>query len=466
MAGGSILGGLLSNKTRYTDVKALTRQILTHLKANRLKEAVSILFASPDCFSYSLYAHLFQLCSSNLDIIEARKVESQLFGACPTPPTFLSNRAIEAFGKCGCLPDANELFDEMPLRDGGSWNAMIKACLQCESSEKALSFFQGMHKEGVCANEVTFASALGACGDVLELCLSRQLHGLVVKYGFRGNVILESSLVDVYGKCETMSESRRIFDEIESPNNVTWNIIVRRYLEMGNKNEAVIMFFKMFRAEVRPLSYTFSNALVACSDMRAVKVGMQIHGVAIKIKFDEEEVVLGSLIDMYVKCGNIESARRVFDLPGSRDLISWTSMVSAYAMSGRLREARELFDEMSERNVISWNALLAGYTRFLQWKEASEFVYLMGRTAENINRITFQLMLNVCGGLSDVDTGRQIHGSIYRHGLSSNIVIGNALLDMYVKCGNLRSAAVWLRQMKQSRGAARPMNSSGIIVSE
>ncbi|CAK7346873.1 unnamed protein product [Dovyalis caffra] len=456
MSGASILRGLRSNKTlnlrtRHTDVKDLTKQILTHLNANRLKQAVSILFTSPDCFSYSLYVHLFQLCSSNLAIIEARKVESQLLGACRKPPTFLLNRAIETFGKCGCLQAAKELFDEMPLRDGGTWNAMIRACLQCGSSDKALSFFQDMHKEGLYANEITFASALGACGDVLELCLARQIHGLIMKYGFCGNVILGSSLVDVYGKCEAMSESRRIFDEIESPNNVTWNIIVRRYLEMGDENEAVIMFFKMFRSKVRPLSYTFSNALVACSGMRAVKEGMQIHGVAIKINFEEEEVVLSSLSDMYVKCGKIESARRVFDLPGSRDLISWTSMVTAYAMSGRLREARELFDEMPERNVISWNALLAGYTRFLQWEEALEFVYLMCRKAEKIDHNTFQLMLNVCAGVSDVDMGKQIHGFIYRLGLSSNIVIGNALLDMYSKCGNLRSAGVWFRQIKQSR---------------
>ncbi|KAL3572763.1 hypothetical protein D5086_026667 [Populus alba] len=436
MSGASILSSLLSNKTlklqtRPANVKALTKQILSHLEANRLKQAVSILFASPDCFAYSLYAHLFQVCSSSLAIVEARKVESQLLGACPTPPTFLLNRAIDTYGKCRCLEDAKELFDEMPQRDGGSWNAMIRACLQCVRPEKALSYFGDMHKQGVYANEVTFSSALRACGDVLELCLSRQIHGLIVKYGFCGNVIVGSSLVDVYGKCGAMSESRRIFDEIENPNNVTWNIIVRRYLEVGDENEAVAMFFKMFRAKLRPLSYTFSNALVACSDMRAVKEGMQIHGVATKINFEEEEVVLSSLIDI--------------------DLISWTSMVSAYAMSGRMREARELFDEMPERNMVSYNALLAGYIRSLQWEEALDFVYLMCRTTKSIDHITLQLMLNVCSGLSDVDRGKQVHGFIYRHGWLSNTLIGNALLDMYCKCGNLRSAGVWFHQMRQSR---------------
>lgn len=456
MSAVSILNRLLFNKTpklqaQPTNSKALTDKILRHLKANRLQKAVSILFGSPLPVPYSLYAHLFQLCSSNLAIVEARKVESHLVTFSPTPPIFLLNRAIETYGKCGCLEDARELFDEMPQRDGGSWNAMIKAYIQCRSAEKALGLFKDMNKEGVFANEITFANVLGLCGDVLALCLSRQIHGLIVKYGFHGNVILGSSLVDVYGKCMAMSEARRMFDEVENPNDVTWNVIVRRYLEVGDEKSAVIMFFKMFHTDVRPLSFTFSNALVACSGMCALKEGMQIHGVSIKVNFEKDEVVSSSLTDMYVKCGKIESARWIFDQPGSRDLISWTSIVSAYAMSGRMKEARELFNEMPKRNVISWNAMLAGYTRSLQWEEALDFVFLMCRTTEDMDHVTLGLMLNVCAGLSDVEMGKQVHGFIYRHGFNSNIFVGNALLDMYGKCGNLRSARVWFCQMSQSR---------------
>ncbi|KAK6257619.1 hypothetical protein QUC31_001078 [Theobroma cacao] len=452
----SILNRLLQYKTHKpqnqpNSLKSVTQSILTHLKSGRLQKAVSVLFAYPEPFPHSLYAHLFHLCSAKDAIVEARKLESHLVTFCPLPPVFLLNRAIETYGKCGCLVDARELFDEMPERDGGSWNTMITAYARNGFQEKALCLFSEMNREGILPNEITFASVLGSCGVVLELGLSRQIHAMVVKYGYSNNVVLGSSLVDVYGKCGVISDARRIFDQIENPNDVSWNVIVRRYLEIGDGKEAVSMFFRVFRGDVRPLNFTFSNALVACSSMSALKEGMQIHGVVFKINFEKDKVVSSSLIGLYVKCGRLESARMIFDQLGSKDLISWTAIMSGYAMCGRTREARELFNMMPERNVISWNAMLAGYTHLFQWEDALEFVFLMRRMTKEIDHVTLVLVLNVCAGISDVEMGKQVHGFIYRHGFCSNIFVGNALLDMYGKCGTLNSARVWFYQMSQER---------------
>ncbi|XVF37049.1 hypothetical protein REPUB_Repub19eG0112400 [Reevesia pubescens] len=438
-------------QNQSNSLNSITQSIFNHLKSGRLQQAVSILFASPEPFPYPLYAHLFHLCSAKKAIVEARKVESHLLTFSPFPPVFLLNRAIETYGKCGCLVDARELFDEMPERDGGSWNAMITSYARNGLQEKALCLFSEMNIEGIVPNEISFASVLGSCGVVFELGLSRQVHAMVVKYGYCKNVILESSLVDVYGKCGVISEARRMFDEIENPTDVSWNVIVRRYLEVGDGKEALFMFFKMFREEVRPLNFTLSNALVACSSMSALEEGMQIHGVVVKINFGKDKVVSSSLIGMYVKCGRLESARTIFDQLGPKDLISWTAIMSGYAMSGKSREARELFNMMPERNVISWNAMLAGYTRFFQWEDALEFILLMRRMTKDIDHVTLVLILNVCAGLSDVELGKQVHGFIYRHGFFSNIFVGNALLDMYGKCGTLNSARVWFYQMSKGR---------------
>ncbi|KAJ0030354.1 hypothetical protein Pint_14612 [Pistacia integerrima] len=98
-----------------------------------------------------------------------------------------------------------------------------------------------MNKAGILANEISFASVLRSCGGELELGLAWQVHGVIVKRGFCGNVILECLLVDVYGKCMVVSDVRRIFDEIENKNDVSWNVIVRRYLEAGDENEAIFI---------------------------------------------------------------------------------------------------------------------------------------------------------------------------------------------------------------------------------
>ncbi|CAL1360733.1 unnamed protein product [Linum trigynum] len=457
MSAASILNRALGNaaqKLRFeepTSANELTSSVLSHLRSNHLQKAVSVLFASPHPVSSSLYAHLFQLCASRRAVVEARKVESHLVRFNPNPPIFLLNRAIEAYGKCGCLSHAIQLFEERPERDGGSWNAVINACRQCQSPGQALNFFKHMRILGCAPNEITFAGVLGSCGDCLALDFVKQTHGLVVRYGFSGNVILETSLVDVYGKCKAMRAARRMFDEIEFPNDVTWNVLVRRYLEVGGRKEAVSVFSQMLHTGAWPLSFTVSNALVACSGIHAIQEGIQIHGVAIRRAFFDDEVVLSSLVDMYVKCGRLESARRVFNQPGSRDLISWTSMVSGYALGSKTRQARELFDEMPERNIFSWNAMLAGYTRSLQWEDALDFVFLMCNKIEEFDHVTTALLLNLSAGLSDVEMGKQVHCFSYRHGLNFDVLVGNALLDMYGKCGNLRSARIWFCQMSEVR---------------
>ena len=223
---------------------------------------------------------------------------------------------------------------------------MITAYMQGCCLEKALSLFSDMNRSVVYASEVTFASVLGSYGAVLAHCLSRLVHGLLVKYGFVANVILESSIVDVYEKCQVIKDGRRMFDEIKNPITVSWNVIVRQYLEMDDGKNVVFMFFQIFQTAVRPFNFTFCNALNACSSIFALKEGKQIHGVAIKVGLEDDEVVSSPLMDMYIKCGKLENAHRVFEQLGSKDFISWTLIVSGYATSGKTREAKKLFDQM------------------------------------------------------------------------------------------------------------------------
>ncbi|VFQ61807.1 unnamed protein product [Cuscuta campestris] len=435
----------------HAEAKALTTAITNHLHSGSLAKAVSVLFAAPFPFPFSLYSDLFRICASKKAIVEVRKVESHLVTFSPDPPVFLLNRAIEAYGKCNRLRDAQQLFDEMPQRDGGSWNAMITAYSQNGHAESALEMFFHMRLSGVCATKITFASALASCASLLNVWVLRRAHALLVKFGFSGNVILETSLVDAYGKCKEMTDARRMFDEIENPNNISWNVIIRRYIDFGAGKDALFMFAELVRKSVAPLTFTVSNALLACLTIGGFNEGLQIHGFSIKVNVEMDKVVASSLIDLYRKCGDMVSAQRIFDLLCSKDLIHWTTLMSGYAMIGRTREARELFNKMPEHNVVSWNAMLAGYVHSGEWDEALHLIFLMSKQTCDIDDITLGLVLNVSASLSDVGLGKQVHGFMYRNGFHSNLHVANALLDMYGKCGNLRRAITWFHEMGQRR---------------
>ncbi|CAL9192882.1 pentatricopeptide repeat-containing protein At3g26540 [Musa acuminata AAA Group] len=422
--------------------------IRRHLDSGDLPKTIAALSSSPAPFPTSLYVRLLQLCSSKRSLVDVRRVESHLVAFNPSPSTFLLNRTIEAYAHCGSPTDARELFDEMPKRDGGTWNAMIVAYRCSDCPDEALALFSTMNGSGIHPKDVTLASVLGCCGDLLALLLARQIHCLVLKYGYFPNVILDTSVVDVYGKCFAMDDARKMFDSIIDPNDVSWNVIVRRYLEAGKAREALLMFFRMIRGGVKPLSFTVSNALIACSEALALKEGHQIHSTMIKAGFEGDNIVGSSLMEMYAKCGVVQDARQLFDQVPSKDVVSWTSMLSGYATCGRIDEAEKLFDEMPERNVVSWNAMLAGYVRFFCLDEALDLFCRMRETIE-IDLVTLGLVLNVCAGMSDLDRGKQVHGFSYRHNLGSNLFFSNALIDMYSKCGCLRNAEVCFRMVSR-----------------
>ncbi|KAJ0704710.1 putative tetratricopeptide-like helical domain superfamily [Helianthus annuus] len=91
----------------------------------------------------------------------------------------------------------------------------------------------------------------------------------------------------------------------------------------------------------------------------------------------KDVVCWNSMIDAYVKAGEMELARLVFDEMSCRDVVSWNSVINGYGVVGSLDEAKKLFDQIPERNVdavkmfrdmprrdvVSWNAILACYAQ-------------------------------------------------------------------------------------------------------
>ncbi|KAL5993973.1 hypothetical protein ACLOJK_038330 [Asimina triloba] len=177
---------------------SLTAQIASLINSGHLKKAVILLFSSSTSFPVDIYAELFRLCSAKRTLVEARKLESHLLTSRPSPPIFLLNRALETFAKCGSIRDARKLFDEMPCRDGGTWNAMITVYAQAGRFETTLRLFSSMRASEVLPTEITFAIVLGSrkfsCGHLWEM-LDRD----VVNHYCRLNLDIPTELIPRIG---------------------------------------------------------------------------------------------------------------------------------------------------------------------------------------------------------------------------------------------------------------------------
>eukprot|EP00250_Pteridium_aquilinum_P032060 c44900_g1_i1 orf=1-327(+) len=107
-----------------------------------------------------------------------------------------------------------------------------------------------------------------------------------------------------------------------------------------------------------------------------------------------------------------------------------------YAKCGLLKRAQEVFDSLLARDVVTWTALIAGFAKNEHGKEALKCFDHMQDEGVCPNAVTYVCCLKACGSIKALDKGREIHAKIEKEGLlGTNLALGNALVDMYVKCG-------------------------------
>ncbi|MCO5554424.1 hypothetical protein L7F22_007954 [Adiantum nelumboides] len=117
------------------------------------------------------------------------------------------------------------------------------------------------------------------------------------------------------------------------------------------------------------------------------------------------------------------------------------ALVNLYAKCGALRTAQELFDKLHVRNEVSWTALLAGYAEHGFFKEAFSCFEQMQGEGIHPNAITFSSILKACANSRNLEKGQELHNLVLRdHLLADHIEVGNALVDMYAKCGAMQKA--------------------------
>ncbi|EXC35099.1 hypothetical protein L484_021461 [Morus notabilis] len=259
---------------------------------------------------------------------------------------FVSAAVVELYEKCGLVEDARCAFDIVVYRDLVLWNVMVYCyasnCLVWE----AIRVFEFMRLEGVEGDDFTFCSLLSLCGSSGSYELGKQIHGIIIKHSFDIDVIVASSLIDMYSKNENIGAAHKVFDMMSIKNVVSWNTIIVGYGQHGEGKGAIKLFGKMLRCGFSPDNLTMASVVSSCGKVGLSSALMQVHACAIKFGFKSFLSTVNALINAYSKCGSIVSAFQCFSLVTEPDLFTWTSIICAYAFHGLAEGAIEYFEKM------------------------------------------------------------------------------------------------------------------------
>ncbi|KAG5380148.1 hypothetical protein IGI04_027990 [Brassica rapa subsp. trilocularis] len=240
-------------------------------------------------------------------------------------------------------------------------NHTLKHYLESGEPIKALLNLKQRYRESprfIDSFSVLFAIKASSSAHKGHSFMGQQIHALVRKLGFHSIIQIQTSLVGFYSTAGDISSARQMFDETpEKRNVVLWTAMITAYAENDKSVQALEMFRLMEEERIELDEVIVTVALSACADLGAVQMGERIYSQSIKRKrrLGMDLTLRNSLLNMYVKAGDVEKARRVFDETVRKDVTTYTSMIVGYALNGQAQESLELFKKMSQDSSVSPN---------------------------------------------------------------------------------------------------------------
>ncbi|GMN53392.1 hypothetical protein TIFTF001_022523 [Ficus carica] len=249
------------------------------------------------------------------------------------------------------MDSVRKVFDMMPYRDLVSWNTVIAGSAQNGMYEEALSMLREMGNNNMKPDSYTLSSVLPIFAEYVDIIKGKEIHGHAIRNGFDADVFIGSSLMDMYAKCTRMEDSLRVFDLLPRCDAISWNSIIAGCVQNGMCDEGLRFFRQMLTAKIKPMPVTFSSIMPACAHLTTLHLGKQLHGYIIRSRFDYNVYIASSLVDMYAKCGNIRTARWIFDRIETHDMVSWTAIIMGCAFNGYAHDAISLFEQMEAKGT-------------------------------------------------------------------------------------------------------------------
>ncbi|XP_058742726.1 putative pentatricopeptide repeat-containing protein At3g01580 [Vicia villosa] len=242
-----------------------------------------------------------------------------------------------------------------------------------------------------------------------NLLQTKTLHAHLLVLGFfhptSPHNSLPSHITNLYVNFGSFHYAFLSFTQLPRKSNLAWNAILRALIGSSHFTIAIQFYHSMIRHGFTPDNYTYPLVLNACSSLYSLQIGRWVHRSILSNVEKTNLFVQCALIDMFVKCGSLEDARKVFDEMPVRDLASWTALICGTVRNGDWLEGLSLFRKMRLEGLKTDSVIVAS-------------------------------VLPVCGRLMEgLKLGMVLQGCALRSGFDGDLYVSNAIVDMYCKCG-------------------------------
>ncbi|XP_051123508.1 pentatricopeptide repeat-containing protein At3g26782, mitochondrial [Andrographis paniculata] len=296
----------------------------------------------------------------------------------------VGNTLIDAYAKSGLVEISREVFEQMSNKDLVSWNSMIAVFAQSGFAAEAIGLFRSMIS---CAeidyNDVTLSAVLLACAQHSGvLRIGKGVHVQVIKMNLERNVVVGTSIIDMYSKCGRVVTARKAFDRMNVKNVKSWSAMIAGYGMHGEAKEALAVLSDMIAAGIKPNTVTFVSVLSACCHAGLVDEGWHwFH--AMQHRFDIEPIAehYGCMVDLLGRAGYLQKAYDLIaEIKIRPDPVIWNSLLASCRIHknvelGEVAAAKLL--EMDPKNSGYYTLLSNIYADAGKWEDVKRIRTLM-----------------------------------------------------------------------------------------
>ncbi|XP_020260379.1 pentatricopeptide repeat-containing protein At4g21065-like [Asparagus officinalis] len=115
-------------------------------------------------------------------------------------------------------------------------------------------------------------------------------------------------------------------------------------------------------------------------------------------------------------------------------------LVYTYAQFRALDDAHSIFYRMKERDNVTWSIMVGGFAKIGEYENCLRIFRDFVRSGSRIDNYTLPFALRACRDTQGLNIGVEIHHLVYKSGMSSDVFVSAALVDMYAKCGCIEDA--------------------------
>lgn len=248
--------------------------------------------------------------------------------------------------KFGLLAQAQEVFDQLQVRDVVAWNVLMAGYAEHGQNEEALACLRQMQFECVAPDTVTYISSLKACSTMGANDKGQELHAEITMKGFfEREQTVGNTLLDMYAKCGSLAMAHGVFDKLRERDVVSWNTLIAGYAQFGQTETTLTTFERMLEQSVRPDVITFVIILNACSrsclfqKSHAYFESMsKDYGIVPSIEHHS------CVVDLFGRAGQLDEAAAVIEkMPLCPNLAVWHIVLGSCKRWGHTRFGNQAF---------------------------------------------------------------------------------------------------------------------------